>query len=409
MHNRRNMLKYARTGLVVAAGLALTGPGHAADMPGVTDTEIKIGNIAPYSGPASAYSTIAKTISAYFDKINADGGINGRKVNFVSYDDGYSPPKAVEQARKLVESDEALLVFQSLGTPSNSAIEKYMNAKKVPQLFVATGATKFGDPENFPWTMGWQPNYQSEGIIYGRWLTGEMPDAKIAVMYQNDDFGKDVLNGLKMGLGDMADSMIVEEASYEVAEPTVESQVVKLKASGANVFVNIATPKFAAQAIKKAHEIGWDATQIVANVSTSVAAVLKPAGVDAATGVISTGYLKDMQDPQWADDPGKKDWEAFMDEYFPDGDKASNFTVYGYSVAQTMAHVLTAAGDDLSRENVLKQAASMKDVTLPLFLPGMAMNTSETDYFPIEQMQLMKFDGERWVYFGDVISGEVGG
>jgi len=408
MHNRRSILKYTRAGLVLAATLAVTGPGFAADMPGVTDTEIKVGNISPYSGPASAYSTIAKTISAYFDKVNADGGINGRKVNFVSYDDGYSPPKAVEQARKLVESDEVLLIFQSLGTPSNSAIEKYMNAKKVPQLFVATGATKFGDPKDFPWTMGWQPNYQSEGIIYGRWLTTEMADAKIAVMYQNDDFGKDVLNGLKMGLGDMTD-MIVAEASYEVAEPTVESQVVKLKASGANVFINIATPKFAAQAIKKAHEIGWDATQIVANVSNSVGAVLKPAGLDAATGLISTAYLKDMQDPQWADDQGKKDWEAFMDEYYPDGDKSSSFTTYGYSVAQTMTHVLEAAGDDLSRENVLKQAASMKDVSLPLFLPGMAMNTSETDYFPIEQMQLMKFNGERWENFGEVISGEVGG
>ncbi len=408
MHNRRTMLKYAGAGLVLTAGLALTGASHAQDMPGVTDTEIKIGNIAPYSGPASAYSTIAKTISAYFDKINAEGGINGRKINFVSYDDGYSPPKAVEQARKLVESDQVLLIFQSLGTPSNSAIEKYMNLKKVPQLFVATGATKFGDPKDFPWTMGWQPNYQSEGIIYGRWITSEMPDAKIGVMYQNDDFGKDVLNGLKAGLGDKAD-MIVAEASYEVAEPTVDSQVVKLKASGANIFINIATPKFAAQAIKKAHEIGWDATQIVANVSNSVGAVLKPAGLDAATGLISTAYLKDMQDPAWTDDQGAKDWNAFMDEYYPDGNKSSSFTTYGYSVAQAMVHVLEAAGDDLSRENVMKQAASMKDVTLPLFLPGMAMNTSETDYFPIEQMQLMKFNGERWENFGDVISGEVGG
>ena len=408
MHNRRNMLKHIGAGLVLSAGLALPAIGHAADMPGVTDTEIKLGNISPYSGPASAYSTIAKTIDAYFKKVNEEGGINGRKVTFLSYDDGYSPPKAVEQARKLVESDEVLLIFQSLGTPSNAAIEKYMNMKKVPQLLVATGATQFGNPAEAPWTMGWQPNYQSEGIIYARWITAEMPDAKIAVMYQNDDFGKDVLAGLKAGLGDKAD-MIVAEASYEVSEPVVDSQVVKLKASGADVFINIATPKFAAQAIKKAHEIGWDATQIVANVSTSVAAVLTPAGLEASTGVVSTGYLKDMQDPQWADDPAKKDWEAFMDKYYPDGNKASNFTVYGYSVAQTMVHILEQAGDDLTRENVLKQAASMKDVTLPLFLPGMSMNTSETDYFPIEQMQLMKFDGERWVNFGDVISGEVGG
>jgi len=408
MHNRRNMLKYVGAGLVLSAGLTLSATAQAADMPGVTDTEIKVGNIAPYSGPASAYSTIAKTISAYFDKVNEDGGVNGRKLTFVSYDDGYSPPKAVEQARKLVESDEVLLIFQSLGTPSNSAIEKYMNMKKVPQLLVATGATKFGDPGNFPWTMGWQPNYQSEGIIYGRWIASEMPDAKIGVMFQNDDFGKDVLNGLKAGLGDKA-GMIVAEASYEVAEPVVDSQVVKLKASGADVFINIATPKFAAQGIKKAHEIGWEATQIVANVSNSVGAVLTPAGLEASTGLISTAYLKDMQDPQWADDQGAKDWNAFMDKYYPDGDKKSSFTIYGYSVAQAMVHILTQAGDDLTRENVLKQAASMKDVSLPLLLPGMTMNTSETDYFPIEEMQLMKFNGERWVNFGEIISGEVGG
>lgn len=408
MHKRRNMLKFVGAGLVLSAGLSLPALSQAADMPGVTDTEITIGNIAPYSGPASAYSTIAKTISAYFDKVNEEGGINGRKVNFLSYDDGYSPPKAVEQARKLVESDEVLLIFQSLGTPSNSAIEKYMNMKKVPQLLVATGATKFGNPEEAPWTMGWQPNYQSEGIIYGRWIASEMPDAKIAVMFQNDDFGKDLLSGLKTGLGDKAD-MVVAEASYEVAEPVVDSQVVKLKASGANVFVSFATPKFAAQGIKKAHEIGWDATQIVANVSNSVGAVLTPAGLEASTGLISTAYLKDMQDPQWADDQGAKDWNAFMDKYYPDGDKLSSFTTYGYSVAQTMVHILDQAGDDLTRENVLKQAASMNDVSLPLFLPGMTMNTTETDYFPIEQMQLMKFNGERWETFGDIISGEVGG
>lgn len=408
MHMRRNILKYVGAGLVVSSSLAFASISQAADMPGVTDTEIKIGNIAPYSGPASAYSTIAKTISAYFDKVNEDGGINGRKVNFLSYDDGYSPPKAVEQARKLVESDEALLIFQSLGTPSNSAIEKYMNMKKVPQLLVATGATKFGSPGDFPWTMGWQPNYQSEGIIYGRWIAAEMPDAKIAVMYQNDDFGKDLLNGLKTGLGDKAD-MVIAEASYEVAEPVVDSQVVKLKASGANVFISFSTPKFAAQGIKKAHEIGWDATQFVANVSNSVGAVLTPAGLEASEGLISTAYLKDMQDPQWADDPTVKDWNDFMDKYYPDGNKLSSFTTYGYSVAQTMVHILEQAGDDLTRENVLKQAASMKDVTLPLFLPGMTMNTSDTDYFPIEQMQLMKFNGERWENFGEIISGEVGG
>jgi branched-chain amino acid transport system substrate-binding protein len=399
------LFKYAAAGLAVSASLAFSGVSIAGNYdPGASDTEIKIGHIGPYSGPASAYALIGKTIDAYFKMVNDNGGINGRKINFISYDDGYSPPKAVEQVRKLVESDEVLLVFQSLGTPSNAAIEKYMNAKKVPQLFVATGATQFGNPENH-WTMGWQPNYHSEGIIYARYILKNMPDAKIGVMYQNDDFGKDVLGGLKEGLGDKA-SMIIAEATYETSEPTVDSQIVKLKASGANLFINIATPKFAAQAIKKVKEVGWDATQIVANVSVSVGGVLKPAGLENAKGILSTGYLKDAQDPQWKDDQGMKDWNAFMDKYMPDGDKTSSFTTYGYSVADSLARVLEAAGDDLTRENVMKQAASMKDVVLPLFLPGMSMNTSETDYFPIEQMQIMKFDGERWNYIGEVIAGD---
>lgn len=406
MSSRRNILKSAAAALAVTAGLAFAGSASAQDMPGVTDTEIKIGHIGPYSGPASAYSLIGHTIDAYFDMINEQGGINGRKVNFISYDDAYSPPKAVEQVRKLVESDEVLLVFQSLGTPSNVAIRKYMNAKKVPQLFVATGATQFANPEEFPWTMGWQPNYHSEGVIYARWILENMPDAKIGVMYQNDDFGEDVLGGLKEGLGDKAETMIVAEAPYEVSEPVVDSQIVNLKASGADLFINIATPKFAAQAIKKSKELGWEAKQIVANVSSSVGSVLKPAGLENAKGLLSTGYLKESQDPQWQDDQGMKDWNAFMDKYLPDGDKTSSFTVYGYSVADTLTRVLEAAGDDLSRENVMKQAASMEDVVLPLFLPGMAMNTSETDYSPIEQMQIMEFNGERWVYIGEVISGE---
>lgn len=401
----KSFTKGLATALLVGATLALAGPAGAANYDtGASDTEIKLGNIMPYSGPASAYSTIAKTIDAYFKKVNDEGGINGRKVNFISYDDGYSPPKAVEQARKLVESDEVLFIFQPLGTPSNAAIRKYMNIKKVPQLFVATGATMFGDPENYPWTMGWQPNYHAEGVIYGRYITGQMPDAKVAVLYQNDDFGKDLLTGLKEGLADKASS-IVAEASYEVAEPTVDSQIVQLKASGANVLLVFATPKFAAQAIKKSSEVGWDAARIVANVSNSVGAVLKPAGLDASKDVISTAYLKDMQDPQWADDQGRKDWEAFMDKYFPDGDKSSSFTAYGYSVAQSVVHVLEQCGDDLTRENVMKQAASLDNVTMPLFLPGIAMKTSETDFYPIEQMQLMKFNGERWENFGEVIDG----
>lgn len=410
MHNRRSVLKYGAAGLLLGSGLAPSGVSYAAGKydPGASDTEIKIGNINPYSGPASAYGQIGKTIAAYFKKVNAEGGVNGRKIDFISYDDGYSPPKTVEQARKLVESDQVLLIFQSLGTAPNAAIRKYMNIKKVPQLFVATGATMFGDPKHYPWTMGWQPNYQSEGIIYGRWLTANMPDAKIGVMYQNDDFGKDVLKGLKTGLGDKA-SMVVAEESYETSEPTIDSHIVNLKASGANVFINIATPKFAAQAIRKVKDIGWDCTQILANVSVSVGSVLKPAGLDASKGIISTAYLKDAQDPQWADDQGLKDWSAFMDKYFPEGDKTSSFTTYGYTAAQALVSVLKAAGDDLTRANVMKQAASMKDVSLPLFLPGMAMNTSATDYFPIEQMQLMKFDGTRWENFGKLISGAVGG
>jgi branched-chain amino acid transport system substrate-binding protein len=377
--------------------------------PGASDTEIKVGNIMPYSGPASAYALIAKTQAAYFKKINEEGGINGRKINFVSYDDGYSPPKAVEQARKLVESDEVLFVFQPLGTPSNSAIQRYMNSKKVPQLFVATGATKFGeDPKGSPWTMGWQPNYQSEGRIYAKYVLDNHPNAKIAVLYQNDDFGKDLMKGLKDGLGAKT-SMVVAEAPYEVSEPTVDSQMVKLKASGADVFINIATPKFGAQAIRKAAEIGWQPVQIVANVSNSVGSVLKPAGFENAKGVLSTAYHKDSTDPTWKDDPAMKEWAAFMEKYFPDGDRTSSFTVYGYAVAQSVVQVLKQAGDNLTRENIMRQAANLKDVEIGVFLPGIRMNTSATDFFPIEQMQMMKFNGERWELFGPVIAGEIGG
>jgi branched-chain amino acid transport system substrate-binding protein len=378
--------------------------------PGASDTEIKIGNIMPYSGPASAYALIAKTQAAYFKKVNDEGGINGRKINFISYDDGYSPPKAVEQARKLVESDEVLLVFQPLGTPSNTAIQRYMNGKKVPQLFVATGATQFGDdPKKSPWTMGWQPNYQSEGRIYAKYILDTKPDGKIAVLFQNDDYGKDLMKGLKDGLGEKAKTMIVAEAPYEVSEPTVDSQMVKLKASGADVFVNIGTPKFAAQAIRKANELGWQPVHIVNNVSSSVGSVLKPAGFEAAKGVLSTAYHKDPTDPTWKDDAGMKEWSAFMDKYFPDGDRTSSFTVYGYTVARTLEQVLKQAGDDLTRENVMKQAANLKNATVPTLLPGVTMNTSPTDFFPIEQMQMMRFNGERWELFGPVIAGEIGG
>jgi branched-chain amino acid transport system substrate-binding protein len=377
--------------------------------PGASDSEIKIGNINPYSGPASAYGLIGKTIAAYFNKVNAEGGINGRKINFISYDDGYSPPKAVEQARKLVESDEVLLIFQSLGTPSNTAIQKYMNAKKVPQLFVATGATKWGDPQHFPWTMGWQPSYQSEGRIYAKYLLEKHPNAKIGILYQNDDYGKDYVKGLKDGLGPKAASMVISEQPYETSDPTVDSQIVNLKASGADVFFNVTTPKFAAQAIKKAAEIGWKPVHLLNNVSQSIGGVLKPAGIENSIGILSTYYLKDSTDPGIKDDPGYKDWLAFMDKYFPEGDKTSSFTVYGYTVAQTLVQVLKQCGDNLTRENVMKQAASLKDLELGMLLPGIKINTSPTDFYPIQQMQMQRFDGQRWERIGPVMSGDLSG
>jgi branched-chain amino acid transport system substrate-binding protein len=398
----------------VAAALALlaatSSPSFAQKKydTGASDTEIKIGNIMPYSGPASAYGVIGKTEEAYFKKINAEGGINGRKINFVSYDDGYSPPKTVEQARKLVESDEVLLVFNSLGTPPNTAIQKYMNSKKVPQLFVATGATKWGDPKNYPWTIGWQPNYQSESRIYAKYLLEKHPNGKIAILYQNDDYGKDYLKGFKDGLGDKAKTMIVSELPYETTDPTVDSQIVTMKASGADVFFNVTTPKFAAQAIKKAAEIGWKPVHVLNQVSSSVGAVLKPAGVENSVGILTTGYLKDQTDPQWKDDAGFKAFMAFMDKYYPEGDKTSSFTGYGYSVAQTLVQTLKQCGDNLTRENVMKQAANLKDLKLDMLLPGITINTSPTDFYPIEQNQMMKFDGTKWETFGPIMSGEIG-
>ncbi|HEY7843955.1 MAG TPA: ABC transporter substrate-binding protein [Bradyrhizobium sp.] len=373
---------------------------------GASDTEIKIGNIMPYSGPASAYGVIGKTEQAYFDKINAEGGINGRKIKFISYDDGYSPPKAVEQARKLVESDEVLVVFNPLGTPSNSAIQKYLNAKKVPQLFVATGATKWNDPKNFPWTMGWQPSYQSEARIYAKYLLKEKPDAKIGVLYQNDDFGKDYLKGLKDGLGAKA-SMIVSEESYETSEPSIDNHIVKLRATGADVFISITTPKFAAQAIKKLAEIDWHPLHIVSNVSASVGGVIKPAGFENSQGILSAAYAKDGADPQWDNDPGMKKFLDFLAKYYPEGNRLDGSVVYGYGVAQTLVKVLQMSGDDLTRANVMKQAASLKDFEPDTLLPGIKINTSPTDFAPIEQLQMMRFKGEKWDLFGDIISGEL--
>ena len=371
---------------------------------GATDTEIKIGNIMPYSGPASAYGIIGKTQAAYFAKINAEGGINGRKINFVSYDDGYSPPKAVEQARKLVESDEVLFIFNSLGTPSNSAIQKYMNEKKVPQLFVATGATKWDDPKNFPWTMGWQPNYQSEGRIFAQYILKNHPDGKIGILYQNDDYGKDYVKGLKDGLaGKMT---IISELPYEAADPTVDSQMVSLKAFGADIFYNVTTPKFAAQAIKKMAEIGWKPLHLLNNVSASVGSVIKPAGFEASQGIISANYAKDPTDPQWKDDKAMKEWHAFLDKYYPDADRKDGSVIFGYNVSQTLVQILKQCGDDLTRENVMKQAASLKNFELGLLLPGIKINTSPTDFAPLSSMQLMRFKGESWELFGEIISAD---
>jgi branched-chain amino acid transport system substrate-binding protein len=338
--------------------------------------------------------------------VNAEGGINGRKINFITYDDGYSPPKAVEQTRRLVENDEVLFVFQPLGTPSNTAIHKYLNSKQVPQLFVATGATKFGDPKDFPWTMGWQPNYQSEGRIYAKYLLANNPGGKVGILYQNDDYGKDYVKGLKDGLAGKIP--VVSEQPYEPTDPTVDSQIINLKASGADIFFNVTTPKFAAQAIRKAAEIGWKPVHLLNNVSNSVGSVLVPAGVDNAKGVLSSSYTKDPTDPAWKDDLGYKDWVVFMDKYFPDGDKTSSFTAYGYTVTQSLVQVLKQAGDNLTRANVMHEAANLKDLSLGMLIPGIKINTSPTDFFPIEQMQMMKFDGKTWERFGPVISGEIG-
>jgi branched-chain amino acid transport system substrate-binding protein len=401
--------KGLRTAALAAAAIVCASSGAIAQKKydtGASDTEIRIGNIMPYSGPASAYGVIGKTEQAYFDKINAEGGINGRKIKFVSYDDGYLPPKAVEQARKLVESDEVLVVFNSLGTPSNSAIQKYLNAKKVPQLFVATGATKWNDPKDFPWTMGWQPSYQSEAHIYAKYLLKEKPDAKIGVLFQNDDFGKDYLKGLKDGLGAKA-SMIVSEESYETSEPSIDGHIVKLKATGADVFISITTPKFAAQAIKKLAEIDWHPLHIVSNVSASVGGVIKPAGFENSQGILSAAYAKDGADPQWDNDPGMKKFLDFLAKYYPEGNRLDGSVVFGYGVAQTLVKVLQMSGDDLTRENVMKQAASLKDFEPDTLLPGIKINTSPTDFAPIEQLQMMRFKGEKWDLFGDIISGEL--
>ncbi|MBR0691889.1 ABC transporter substrate-binding protein [Bradyrhizobium lablabi] len=395
-------------GLAVAAASGGAALAQKKYDTGASDTEIKVGNIVPYSGPASAYGVVGKAMAAVFKKVNDDGGINGRKINFISYDDAYSPPKAVEQARKLVESDEVLFLFGTLGTASNTAIQKYLNAKKVPQLFVATGATRWNDPKAFPWTMGWLPSYQSESRIYAKYLTREKPAAKIAVLYQNDDMGKDYLKGLKDGLA--ADpSRVVAEESYEVAEPTIDSHVVRLKSSNPDVIIFFTTPKFGAQAIKKVGEMSWKPVTIVSNVSASTATVMRPAGLENSQGVISAAYAKDASDPQWKDDPGMKAFDELLAKYMPDTNRVDASAMTGYNMATTMVEVLRRCGDDLTRVNVMKQAASLKQFAQGGLLPGVTLTTGQDDFQPIEQLQLMQFKGERWQLFGDVISGEVAG
>jgi ABC-type branched-subunit amino acid transport system substrate-binding protein len=405
MHSSCRFTRGSLIAAFAACSLVLSIPAHGqkAAFPGVTETEIRIGNTAPYSGPASAYSVIAKTEEAYFNKINDEGGINGRKIKFISYDDGYSPPKAVEQTRKLVEGDDVLLVFQTLGTPPNSAIQKYMNVKKVPQLFVSSGAARFGDPQNFPWTMGWNPTLQNEGRIYGRYILENYPNARIGVLFQNDDYGKEVLSGLREGLGDKANSLIVTQVSYEATDPTIDSQIVRIKSSNVEVFVNISTNKAAAQAIRKIGELGWKPVHIVNSVANSVGAVLEPAGLELSRDLLSAAYIMDPTDPAWRESEDYKAWRAFMDKYYPAGDLNNIMTAYGYTAAQALVQVLKQCGDDLSRENVMKQAANLRNYRSQMLLPGSLINTSSDDYSVIRKMQMMRFDGKRWQLFGRLL------
>jgi len=388
--------------LVVASGLAVAAGQYG---PGVSDTEIKIGNTVPYSGPASAYGAIGKADAAYFAMINDQGGINGRKINFISRDDGYSPPKTVEVVRQLVEEEHVLLLFNTLGTPPNTAIQGYLNENKVPHVFIASGADKWNDPKNHPWTMGWIPSYRIEARIYARHILEKLPNAKIAVLYQNDDFGKDYLIGLREGLGDKADKLIIATQTYETTDPTVDSQIVSLQGSGADVLLTAAIPKFAAQAIRKVYDIGWKPTHFLTSVSSSVGSVMRPAGPEKGVGIISAAYLKEPTDPQWQNTPEYREWLAWMKKYNTSGNIADANNVAGYSYTQTMVAVLKACGDNLTRENVMKQAASIHNLTQPMLLPGITISTSPTDFAPVKQMQMAKFDGTTWQLFGEVISG----
>jgi branched-chain amino acid transport system substrate-binding protein len=389
---------------LIVAGMAM-GLAQAQQNPGVTDKEITIGQTNPYTGPLSSYSTQGRVQAAFYTMINEQGGVNGRKVKFISLDDGYSPPKTVEQTRRLVEEDQVVAIVGSMGTPTNTAIVRYMNAKKVPHILLATGASKWGNPKDNPWTMGWYPTYKTEGVIYGKYILKNIKDAKIGVLYQNDDYGKDFLNGLKQGLGDQADKLIVKEVTYEVSDPTVDSQVVTLMGAGANVFFSATTNKAAAQAIRKTYDIGWHPTQFLVNNAASIATVLTPAGLDKSVGIISTAYMKDPADPQFADDAGIKWYRGFMQKYYPDGDINDPQNEIGISIAQTAIQILKQCGDQLTRDNIVKQAANLHNLELPLLLPGIKLNTAPDQYYPITQQQLIRFDGKSWIRFGDVLSG----
>lgn len=389
---------------VALSPIAAAGTGNQG--PGVTESEVKIGQTMPYSGPASSFAAIGQAMTAYFRKVNDEGGVNGRKINLISLDDGYSPSKAVEQTRRLVESDEVLAIVGTFGSPTNFAIQKYLNAKKVPGLFLGTGANRVSEPATYPWSMGWQPNNHAKGVIYAKYVLKERPNAKVAVLYQNDDFGRDYARGFRDGLGDKASSMIVKELSYEISEPTIDSQVLTLKAAGADVFLDISTPKFTAQAIKKMSETKWEALHLLSDAAGSISSTLVPAGLETSKGVITVAFRKDPNDPAWADDAGMKDYLAFMKRYMPDANPSETYHVFGYATAQTLVHVLKNCGDDLTRENLMKQAASIKDLELPMMLPGIKLNTSATRYTPMSQEQLMQFDGTRWKPIGDVIDAE---
>jgi branched-chain amino acid transport system substrate-binding protein len=390
--------------LLLGVAWALPAAAQDKNAPGVTASEIKIGNTMPYSGAASAYGAIGRAEAGYFTMINEQGGVNGRKIDFVTLDDGYSPPKTFEQTRRLVESDKVALIFSSLGTVTSMTVRKYMNERKVPQIFITSGASFWNDPSHYPWTIGFQPNYRSEGRIYGRYVAEHLPKAKIAVLYQNDDAGRDYATGFKEGLGPEMVKHIVAETTYEVTDPTLDSQIVSLQSSGADVLFNNSTPKFAAQAIRKIYDVGWKPLHFLSSTSASVSAVMQPAGLEKSQGVISAAYYKDPTDKQWADDPAMKTYTAWLKKYDPEADVADIFNVYGYSSAMALVQVLKQCGNDLSRDNIMKQVAHL-DMTLPMLLPGIKVSTGPTDFAPLKQMRLERFEGSNWVLFGDVIGG----